>query len=113
MSKKYVTTPKRGEVHSFVQSRKLSAGPGGLFKRAAERARITVALYEALNPGSSRDDLVSNLLHDLMHLCDRDATLGDFDQGHANGYDLYATLVADDQEGLRRVKAHVRKSKSR
>lgn len=47
---------------------KLPPDPDGLFERAAERGKIVFVMYEALNPGPSRDDLVSNLLHDLMHL---------------------------------------------
>jgi hypothetical protein len=78
------------------KTNKLPPDPDGLFKRAAARAKKVMAIYEHLNPGPGRDDLVGNLLHDLMHLCDRDRTLGDFHEGHGLALWLYQDLLAEN-----------------
>lgn len=67
--------------------------PGGLIKKAAARARKVVAKYEKLYPEVTRDCLVTSLLHDLMHLCDRDPSLGDFYEKYVCALETYASLV--------------------
>lgn len=75
---------------------KLPPDPDGLFKRAAKRGKKLIAFYEELDPGLARDDLVSNVLHDLMHLCDRDEMHGNFHQGHGFALYLYQDLLAEN-----------------
>lgn len=79
------------------QMRKLPPDPDGLFKRAAARAKKVVAMYDALYPEAGREFLISNLLHDLMHLCDRDASLGDLNEEYVQAFHLYQSLVAESE----------------
>jgi hypothetical protein len=70
--------------------------PDGLFERAASRARDVLAMYDVINPGLGDDYLVSNLLHDLLHLCDRDHRLGNFHESHGSALALYQDLAAEN-----------------
>jgi hypothetical protein len=83
-----------------LKQRKLPPDPDGLFKRAAARAKKVIAMYDELNPGLGRDSLVSNLLHDLMHLCDRDRKLGDFHEEHGSALWTYQDLLAENMWDL-------------
>lgn len=85
---------------------KLPPNLGDLFEAAAERASQLIAIYDCLNPGLKRKYLVTNLLHDLMHLCDRDATLGDFDSDNRFAQDEYEMLMEEHFEDLKYAKRH-------
>lgn len=87
---------KSSRTKNCVKTRELPPDPDGLFKRAAKRAKKVLAMYGQLNPGPERADLVANLLHDLMHLCDRDRTLGDFHKEHAFALTMYQDLLAEN-----------------
>lgn len=56
-----------------------------------------ITLYEKLNHGAERDELVWFLLLDLMHLCDRDPMLSDFDDACIKASDIYEDLVAESK----------------
>lgn len=94
-------TRRSAKAHSVRNAktpmRKLPPDPDGLFKRAAARAKKVVAMYDDLYPDAGREFLVSNLLHDLMHLCDRDATLGDLNEEYVQAFRLYESLVAESE----------------
>ena len=81
------------------QTRKLPPDPDGLFKRAAARGKKVMAMYENLNPDAEMNFL-SNLLHDLMHHCDRDLKLGDFHQQHGFAVGTYKQFVAENMWAL-------------
>ncbi len=98
---------KRGSAQKAASTRsprnqnKLPPGPGGLFKRAGARANKVIGWYDKLNPEAGpRSDgfLLMNLLHDLMHLCDREPTLGDFHDEYAWAVHMYDTLVEESDE---------------
>lgn len=88
-----MTIKKRKASKAKPHKRKLPPDPDGLFKRSAARARKVVAKYENLYPEVTRDCLVTSLVHDLMHLCDRDSTLGDFYENYVSALETYAGLV--------------------
>lgn len=79
----------------------LPPDPDGLFKRAASRGNKVIAFYEELYPDPGRDWLVANLLHDLMHFCDRNgAIFGDFATDEANAHYLYDSLLEENLDDL-------------
>ncbi|MEJ7925761.1 hypothetical protein WG908_03205 [Sphingobium sp. AN641] len=51
--------------------------PDGLNKECAARAKKTVELFCRLS-GATQETAVRDLLHELMHLCDRDPEFGNF-----------------------------------
>ncbi len=76
---------------------KLPPDPDGLFKRAAARAKKVIAMYDDLNLEVERDDLITDLIHDLMHLCDRDPELGEFDEKCGRAFNIYDGLVKESK----------------
>lgn len=80
-----------------AQKRKLPPDPDGLFKRAAARAKKVIAMYDNLAPDVGRDYLVKHLLHDLMHLSDRDPTLGDIGEEYVQAFRCYEKLVKENE----------------
>ena len=93
-----MTAKKITRARAKLQKRRLPPDPDGLFKRAGRRAKKVIALYDLMNPGLGRDYLVCNLLHDLMHLCDRDPTLGGFDESCGTALAVYEGLVEENEE---------------
>ena len=81
------------------EKRKPPPDPDGLFAECARMAEKVIAMYDRLNPGCGDESLVGNLLHDLMHLCDREPKLGGFDEG----YELAIYLYDDLTEKSRRM----------
>jgi hypothetical protein len=79
------------------QKRKLPPDPDGLFARAAARAKKVIAFYEKMYPDPGRDCLVQNLIHDLMHLADRDPSLGDIDEEAVWAIRMYDDLVKESE----------------
>lgn len=78
---------------------KLPPDPGGLFESAASRAKKVLAIYDELYPeagGVEGGFLVTNLLHDLMHLCDREPKLGNFHQKYAEAVGVCQDLLAEN-----------------
>jgi hypothetical protein len=78
------------------KSHKRPPDPDGTFKRAAARAKKVITFYEELYPDPGRAWLVANLLHDLLHLCDRDRTLGSFTKSHGDALWIYEDLAAEN-----------------
>ena len=95
------------------QSGRLPPDPDGLFKRAARRGKKVVAFYEELYPDPGRDWLVANLLHDLMHCCDRVPELGNVDEECVRAISLYVGLVEENMTDVELAKRQRRRSKSR
>ena len=95
-AKRTSVSNKREENDSKRKVHKRPPDTDGLFKRAAARAKKVVAFYEELYPDPGRAWLLANLLHDLLHLCDRDRTLGSFDKSHGRAFGLYEDLAAEN-----------------
>ncbi len=56
-------------------------------------AKKSLALFRKLT-GTESETAVRDLLHCLMHLCDRDFSLGDFDNELDLAFDYYADFTA-------------------
>ena len=82
-----------------LRNRNLPPDTDGLFKRAAARGKKVITMYKNLNP-EAEGNLVSNLLHDLMHRCDRDPKLGDFHDEHGFAVGMYQEFVAENMWAL-------------
>lgn len=76
---------------------RLPPDPDGLFKRAAARAEQILVLYDDLFPDLDEDYLVTNLLHDLMHFCDRHPSLKSFDEAHGFAVFTYERFVKENE----------------
>lgn len=61
--------------------------------RRAGWAKKPLALFYKLT-GAESDTAVRDLLHCLMHLCDRDFSLGDFDDELDLAFQYYAEFTA-------------------
>lgn len=79
------------------QGRRPPPDPDGYFRKLAARGNKAITLYEKLNDGAERDELVWFLLLDLMHLCDRDRTLGHFEDACIKASEIYEDLVAQSE----------------
>lgn len=100
-SKKVSSRDPAGNAVRASKGRKLPPDPDGLFQRAADRAKVIVAMYDALNPFLGSDYLISNILFDLMHLSDRDPSLGGYDEGEGRAHSIYEELVQENREMVR------------
>lgn len=76
------------------QKLKLPPDLTGLNEGFAANARPVIALYHRIS-GADRETLVRDLLHDIMHLCDRDPSLGNFHQQHGWAVNLYGALTQE------------------
>lgn len=61
-----------------INPKQLPPDPEGMNDNRAEWADGAIEAFQAAT-GTDREDALSDLLCDLMHLCDRDVFLGDFD----------------------------------
>ncbi|MFZ2980428.1 MAG: hypothetical protein WA085_05310 [Sphingobium sp.] len=95
-SAQVVKALKANSIPKATQNQ-LPRDPDGLFKRAAARAKKVTAMYDDLNPGLGRDYIVENLLFDLMHLCDRDAKLGGFDNALGFAVQTYYKFIEENE----------------
>lgn len=84
-----------GGSKGVAPKRKLPPDPDGLFKRAAARGEKVIAFYLDLYPDAEGFEL-GNLLHDLMHFCDRNRKLDDFHEGHGFAISTYTDFVAEN-----------------
>lgn len=105
-----IMTSKKKRASSAVyaskakpQKRNLPPDPDGLFKRAARRGKKVIAMYDELNPGLARDDLVGNIVLDLICLSDRDPTLGDVEEACGFALQTYELFVKENEEDERRL----------
>lgn len=76
---------------------KLPPDPWDLNEDSATRARAVITIYQSMS-GSDRETLVRDLLHDVMHLCDRERDLGDFGQQHRWAVNLYGAITLDPEK---------------
>lgn len=79
------------------QERWVRPDPDGSFERAAARAKKVLAMYGDLNPDWGPDGLVWNLMHDLLHLSDRDPTIGEIDVEFVRAFTCYAELSMESE----------------
>ena len=63
---------------AYPHEKQLPPDPDGMNDDRASWAEIALHAFQAAT-GTDREDAVSDLICDLMHLCDRDGELGDFD----------------------------------
>ena len=82
---------------SNPKKRKAPPDPDGYFRELASRGRKAITRYQKLNPGADRHELVWFLLLDLMHLCDRDPTLGSFEDACIYADGIYDDLVRESK----------------
>ena len=61
---------------SGERQRILPHDPGGLNAAAAVRGQKAIDLYCKSDPGAEEEEALFDLLHDLLHLCDRKPNLG-------------------------------------
>lgn len=59
----------------------------------AARAQKVLDFYQEMDPELERQSLLWSLLSDLLHLCDREAELGDLDEQFAAALYFYAECI--------------------
>lgn len=84
-------------VEKFLckQRKTLPPDPYGWNARCAARANKVVDCYLEVNPEIDRESVLLDLLHDLLHLCDRDPELGNLDERLVNALYCYAEGIWD------------------
>lgn len=70
------------------KQQKIPPDPTGLNKKCAARAKKVMKLYWSLN-GGDIEDVLTDLFHDLLHLCDREGRLGDLREKVADAVETY------------------------
>ena len=84
-------------VEEFLNKRRttLPPDPNGWNARCAARAHKIIDLYLELTPEADEQSVLLDLLHDLLHLCDRDPELGNLDENLVNALYCYAGGIWD------------------
>lgn len=73
---------------------------GATIKLATARAKKVIAVYVRLDPRNDRHCIVTDILYDLMHLCEQDPTLGDFEDGCERALQYHCDELAEENEWL-------------
>ncbi|MCA1654154.1 MAG: hypothetical protein LC656_08235 [Sphingomonadales bacterium] len=95
--KKLSSSQKKKASESEGRMRKPPPDPDGHFRTLAARGKKVITLYEKLNLGAEKNELVWFLLLDLMHLCDRHPAFGDFENACIYSSSIYDGLVEENK----------------
>ena len=84
-------------VEKFLSKRQktLPPDPNGWNASCAARAKKVIDSYLEIYPEADRQSVLLDLLHDLLHLCDRDPKLGDLDERLVDALYCYAEGIWD------------------
>lgn len=86
---------KRDKSKAISPRRVVPPDPDGLNEKCAERAR-KVLDFSLEIPGSESHTAVRDLLYEIMHLCDRDLSLGTFEEELEWAFYFYEYTTQDD-----------------